>query len=61
MQSWDRQPFVTTVATGKPSLVPLPNQFKHMFLVANYGANGGCMDNDVSSRGGVGLACAWLL
>ena len=45
--SWDRQPFLTDVADPKaPSLIPLYNEIHHNFFVANYGANGGCVDND---------------
>jgi len=47
--SWDRQPFLTDVATGTPSLVPSYNEIHHNFFVANYGANGGCVDNDDGS------------
>lgn len=48
--SWDRQPFLTLVGDGKtPSLVPAWNTIENNFMVANYGANGGCIDNDDGS------------
>lgn len=49
INSWDRQPFVTTVATGKPSLVPAVNKFHHNFIVSNFDADGGAIDNDDGS------------
>jgi hypothetical protein len=33
----------------EPSAVPLYNEMHHNFLVANYGADGGCFDNDDGS------------
>ena len=49
--SWDRQPFLTDVAdpSKPPSLIPAYNTIEHNFMVANYGANGGCVDNDDGS------------
>lgn len=48
--SWDRQPFLTTNRDGKtPSLVPAPNTIYNNFMVANYGSDGGCIDNDDGS------------
>eukprot|EP00698_Gefionella_okellyi_P023671 TRINITY_DN8153_c0_g1_i1.p1 TRINITY_DN8153_c0_g1~~TRINITY_DN8153_c0_g1_i1.p1 ORF type:complete len:532 (+),score=110.27 TRINITY_DN8153_c0_g1_i1:508-2103(+) len=48
--SWDRQPFLTTVGDGhKRSLVPAYNEIQNNFMVANYGADGGCIDNDDGS------------
>ena len=49
--SWDRQPFLTDVAhPGKAgSLIPKTNTISYNFMVANYGANGGCVDNDDGS------------
>lgn len=49
INSWDRQPFLTSVATGEPSLVPANTTIALNFVVANYGANGGCFDTDDGS------------
>ena len=47
--SWDRLPFVTTVASGTPSTIPAWTDAHHNLIVANYGANAGCLDNDDGS------------
>jgi len=47
--SWDRLPYLTTVATGVPSTVPKLNNVHNNFIVANYAADGGCLDNDDGS------------
>lgn len=47
--SWDRLPYITTVRTGKPSTIPAFNNVHHNFIVANYAADGGCLDNDDGS------------
>jgi len=47
--SWDRLPYITDVATGKPSTVPALNNVHNNFIVANYAADGGCLDNDDGS------------
>jgi hypothetical protein len=44
-----RQPFLTDVATGKPSLIPAYNEIANNFLVANYGAGFGVDNDDTSS------------
>ena len=44
--SWDRQPFLTTVRDGAASLVPATNVISRNFAMANYAADGGCFDND---------------
>ncbi len=45
--SWDRMPFVTTVRDGvNPSSIPAMNEFHHSFVVSNYAADGGCLDNE---------------
>ena len=46
VNSWDRQPYMTEVNNGSASLMPAYNQIERTFMVANYGANGGCVDND---------------
>jgi len=48
--SWDRMPFVTMVRDGvTPSSIPADNNFHHSFVVSNYAADGGCLDNDDGS------------
>ncbi len=47
--SWDRLPYITTIATGQPSTVPALNEVHNNFIVANYAADGGCLDNDDGS------------
>lgn len=49
INSWDRQPFVTTINDGTPSLIPAYTTISSNFVVANYGANGGCFDTDDGS------------
>ena len=40
-------PFVTTVRDGvNPSSIPAMNEFHHSFVVSNYAADGGCLDNE---------------
>jgi len=50
INSWDRQPYVTNVATGKPSGLMLPRNITNNFLVANYGGSNGAIDNDDGSE-----------
>lgn len=40
---------MTEVNNGTASLVPAYNIIERTFMVANYGANGGCVDNDDGS------------
>ena len=48
--SWDRMPYVTMVRDGvTPSSIPAFNDVHHNFIVANYAADGGCLDNDDGS------------
>jgi len=48
--SWDRLPYITEIADGKtPSTVPAVNNVHNNFIVANYAADGGCLDNDDGS------------
>jgi len=47
--SWDRLPYITTVRNGTPSTIPAVNNVHHNFIVANYAADGGCLDNDDGS------------
>ena len=45
--SWDRLPYITDIRDGKtPSTIPAWNDMHHNFIVANYAADGGCLDND---------------
>jgi len=46
--SWDRQPFLTDVLDGTPSLIPAYNHIHHNFMICNYGSNL-CIDNDDGS------------
>ena len=48
LNSWDRQPFVTSVLSGKPSLLMAWRHIHHNFFVANYEA-GWAVDNDDGS------------
>ena len=48
--SWDRLPYITEIRDGKtPSTIPAWNNMHHNFIVANYAADGGCLDNDDGS------------
>jgi len=47
--SWGRLPYIVALGGEGPSAVPLYNDMHHNFLVANYGADGGCLDNDDGS------------
>jgi hypothetical protein len=50
INSWDRQPFVTTVFDGvTPSAQMLPRNISHNFLGTNYGGGNGAVDNDDGS------------
>jgi hypothetical protein len=43
-------PYLTLVRDGvTPSVIPAFNQVSRNFIVANYGADGGCLDNDDGS------------
>lgn len=47
--SWDRLPYYTTVRNGTSSTIPAFNNVHRNFIVANYAADGGCLDNDDGS------------
>lgn len=47
--SWDRLPYITDIRDGTPSTIPAWNDVHHNFIVANYAADGGCLDNDDGS------------
>jgi len=49
INSWDRQPYLTTVRTGAPSLVPIPRDIHHNFIVSNYDGFKGIDNDDGSS------------
>merc|ERR1712046_88463 len=49
INSWDRQPYITTVRTGKPSLVPENRYIHHNFIVSNYHGFKGIDNDDGSS------------
>ena len=40
-----RLPYLTTVRNGTPSTIPAFNNITRNFIVANYAADGGCLDN----------------
>jgi hypothetical protein len=48
--SWDRLPYITTIGDGStPSTIPAWNNVHSNFIVANFAADGGCLDNDDGS------------
>jgi len=47
--SWDRQPFLTEVRNGTPSIKPANNTIRSNFFVSNYGAGFGVDNDDTSS------------
>ena len=56
---WDLvpiQPYMTEINSGSASLMPAYNQIYRTFMVANYGANGGCIDNDLQDFLSTGAA-----
>jgi len=46
--SWDRQPYLTTVRTGEPSVFPQWREIHHNFFIDNYSPQEG-VDNDDGS------------
>jgi len=49
INSWDRQPYLTTVRTGEASIVPEYRNIHHNFIVANYNGFKGVDNDDGSS------------
>jgi hypothetical protein len=47
--SWDRQPFLTTVLDGTPSVTPAPREISFNFFIDNYSPQE-CVDNDDGSQ-----------
>eukprot|EP00658_Telonema_sp_P-2_P049871 TRINITY_DN3795_c0_g1_i19.p1 TRINITY_DN3795_c0_g1~~TRINITY_DN3795_c0_g1_i19.p1 ORF type:complete len:842 (-),score=152.99 TRINITY_DN3795_c0_g1_i19:108-2633(-) len=47
--SWDRQPFLTEVRNGTPSLIPAYYEIRNNFMISNYGAGFGVDNDDTSS------------
>jgi hypothetical protein len=45
INTWAREPFLTTIATGKPSLVPAFNNVSRNIFISNYNSFDG-IDND---------------
>ena len=43
--SWDRVPYITTLRSGKPSIVPADRHIHHNFIIANYNSEG-AIDTD---------------
>ena len=50
INSWDRQPFVSTVTNASGSVEMLPRNIHHNMLVAGYGGTVGGVDNDDGSK-----------
>merc|ERR1712048_651355 len=46
--SWDRQPYLTTVRTGEPSMIPGWREIHHNFMIDNYSPHS-AVDNDDGS------------
>ena len=46
--SWDRVPYITTLRTGKPSIVPKTRSVHHNFIIGNYNSQE-AMDTDDGS------------
>ena len=46
---WDRQSFLTTIATGEAGIVPAVRKMHHNLIVSDFDANGGMIDNDDGS------------
>lgn len=46
--SWDRQPYLTTVRTGQPSMIPDWREIHHNFFIDNYSPHS-AVDNDDGS------------
>jgi len=49
INSWDRQPYLTSVRTGRPSLVPENRYINRNFIVSNYHGFKGVDNDDGSS------------
>jgi hypothetical protein len=47
--SWDRVPYITTVKTGKPSIVPAFREISHNFVLATYASQEAIDTDDGSS------------
>lgn len=47
--SWDRVPYITTVRTGKPSIIPAYREFHRNFVLANYASQEAIDTDDGSS------------
>jgi hypothetical protein len=47
--SWSRMPYATTLRNGTLSAIPAYIVATRNFIVANYAADGGCLDNDDGS------------
>jgi hypothetical protein len=49
INTWDRQPFLTTLRDGTPSFIPIMRTIAYNFIVANYGASESVDNDDGSS------------
>ena len=47
--SWDRQPFLTTIRTGEPSMTPQWREIHHNFFIDNYSPQENVDNDDGSS------------
>eukprot|EP00966_Prymnesium_polylepis_P019703 454151-Prymnesium_polylepis.1 len=46
---WDRVPYITTLRSGRPSIIPATRRFHHNFIIANYHAQEAIDTDDGSS------------
>lgn len=49
INTWDRTPYLTTLRTGKPSLIPSYNNVSHNMIISNYNSFDGIDNDDGSS------------
>jgi hypothetical protein len=49
INTWSRTPYLTTLRTGRPSLIPSYNNVSHNFFISNYNSFDGIDNDDGSS------------
>lgn len=49
VNSWDRVPYITTVRTGQPSVIPATRVFRNNFFFSTYASQEGVDNDDGSS------------
>ena len=49
INTWDRMPFLTEIATGSPSFTPAPSLITANYIIADYGGSQGIDNDDGSS------------